>query len=241
MDSIIKKVYSEKLYILFNGESSLDHDLILYDIPLIISPVKRYKSYQVGGLDGELIEDEDTRSNGKVECVFSLLGPCTREKVRDIKRWLDTSGELLISDDFQFYFKTIITDFGDVERNLLNFGKFKVIFTVMPYEFAVDGKDWRIQRTNDLYNLHNKAYPRYRITGEGVCTLSVNGNDMSMNIGQNIVLDTYIQEAYKMDGTNQNLAVSGNFTSLALIPGVNEISITDGFVLEIQPNWGMRM
>lgn len=240
MDSLTKQISTEKLYVLFNGVTSLDLDLILYDIPVITSPTKRYNSYNVGGLDGELIEDEDTRSNAKVECVFSLLGPYTRKKVRAIKKWLDSSGELIISDDLSYYFKSIITDFGDLERNLLEFGKFKVTFTVMPYEFATDGMNWR-KITDEFYNRYDKSYPKYRIKGEGLCTLTVNGNSMSMNIGQNIVLDTRIQEAYKLDGTSQNLTVAGDFTKLALVPGVNEISITEGFELEIQTNWGMRM
>lgn len=82
------------------------------------------------------------------------------------------------------------------------------------------------------------AKPDYLIEGEGICTLTVNGNEMTANIGQNLTIDTYREVSYRTDdGTNNNIAVSGDYEGLFLPTGAVEISITSGFELKIKPNW----
>ena len=66
----------------------------------------------------------------------------------------------------------------------------------------------------------------------------MNGNAMSANIGQNLTIDTERMMAYRSNGELQNTSVTGDYENMYLKDGENEITITDGFDMEIVPNWG---
>ena len=105
-----------------------------------------------------------------------------------------------------------------------------------PYTYLESGNGLytAAQITENIYEL---AKPDYLIEGEGVCTLTVNGNEMTANVGQNLTIDTYREVSYRTDsGANNNIAVSGDYEGLFLPTGSVEISITSGFEL-IRPNW----
>ena len=83
-----------------------------------------------------------------------------------------------------------------------------------------------------------KKHPlSYIISGEGRCTITVNGKNMTANIGQNLTIDTELMIAYRTDGTTANTAVKGDYEDLYLQPGENQIGITRGFSMEVIPNW----
>ena len=114
--------------------------------------------------------------------------------------------------------------------------RFTATFICHGCQYLVDGA--REQGVEDVrYNPYFIAHPIYKITGEGVCYLEVNGNTMKANVGQNLTIDTEGMIAYRADGTLANMKVSGNYEELYLLEGENEISITEGFDLKIIPNW----
>ena len=88
-----------------------------------------------------------------------------------------------------------------------------------------------------LNNPGERCWPVYKIAGEGMCTVTVNGKQIKANIGQNLTIDTERKLAYRTDGTMQNTSVSGNYEDMALNPGKNSISVTGGFALTAIPNW----
>ena len=67
--------------------------------------------------------------------------------------------------------------------------------------------------------------------------LTVNGNKMTANVGQNLTIDTDLMIAYRTDGTSQNTEVTGEYEDLWLPPGENSVSVTAGFSLTVIPNW----
>ena len=79
--------------------------------------------------------------------------------------------------------------------------------------------------------------PIYRIAGEGFCTLTVNGNEFLANVGQEIIIDSSRQISYKNDGQMINTDVTGDYKWLWLTPGDNTLSVTDGFAVNITPEW----
>lgn len=87
------------------------------------------------------------------------------------------------------------------------------------------------------YHAGEESHPVYKILGEGVCTLTVNGKTMTANVGQNLTIDTDRQLAYRSDGTLNNTAVTGNYEDLVLVEGDNKVTITDGFDLKVIPYW----
>ena len=60
---------------------------------------------------------------------------------------------------------------------------------------------------------------------------------MTANVGQNLVIDTERELAYREDGTLSNTAISGDYEELFLQEGENSVTITEGFELKIIPNW----
>ena len=70
-------------------------------------------------------------------------------------------------------------------------------------------------------NPYDISKPVYKITGEGVCTLTVNGNEMTANVGQNLTIDTDLMIAYREDGILQNTAVTGEYENMYLKAGEN--------------------
>ena len=70
-----------------------------------------------------------------------------------------------------------------------------------------------------------------------MCTLTVNGNEIKANVGQNLTIDSDLMMAYRKDGIVMNTSVKGDYDGLWLNAGDNTITITDGFELKIQPNW----
>lgn len=91
-----------------------------------------------------------------------------------------------------------------------------------------------------LYNRYFLSHPVYKITGEGVCTLTVNGKTMVANVGQNLTIDTERKLSYRLDNTIMNTSVTGDYDDLYLLKGKNSIAITSGFRLKVIPNWRCR-
>ena len=87
------------------------------------------------------------------------------------------------------------------------------------------------------FNPYYISHPDYIITGEGVCVLTVNGKSMRANTGQNLTINTDLMIAYRLDGTMQNTAVTGDYQDMYLKEGDNQISVSSGFVLKVIPNW----
>lgn len=104
--------------------------------------------------------------------------------------------------------------------------------------FLVSGKREYDYRSREIqYNPYDICHPVYKITGNGNCTLTVNGRTMKATVGQNLTVDTEKMLAYRKDGTIMNTAVTGDYEELYLQPGENDIKITSGFTLKVIPNW----
>ena len=66
---------------------------------------------------------------------------------------------------------------------------FAVVSNMMaPYEYLFSGKK-EIEGTS-ITNLYDKSLPVYKIVGEGMCDFTVNGNMISVNVGQELIIDT---------------------------------------------------
>ena len=61
------------------------------------------------------------------------------------------------------------------------------------------------------------------------------------NIGQEAVINSELMISYKNDGQVINTDVSGDYEKLWLPHGNNVVSVSEGFVLTIIPQWGYRV
>ena len=108
---------------------------------------------------------------------------------------------------------------------------------------TVDGLKYLINGMNeyDISEINKNPYlmskPIYKIKGEGICTISVNGKTVKANVGQNLTIDTELMIAYREDGTMNNTAITGDYESLYLPEGDLSVTATSGFDVKIIPNW----
>ncbi len=235
MDSIKKNICGGMYDIQYKEDTAKAQGVLLYEYPQIEQAKKNYRVDTIPGRDGELVEEEDYKSNITITCSFSILHERLMPKVRELKRWLSGTGKLVFSDTPETFYEVLKVEHENLERDLKNYGRFEVRFICYPYEFLKSGQE--VLSKLD-YNPYDKCKPIYEVSGEGACELVVNGKSMTANVGQNMTIDTRLQVAYRKDGTMMNTAVSGDYSDLWIVHGSNTISITEGFLLKIKPRWG---
>lgn len=206
--------------------------------PSVPAPAIRVTETEIPGRDGVLVETDGCYEPITIPVEFNYLVPQDRwmDAYRKAKRWLTGTGWLVLEDDQGHMYKVLYVKITDTERTSRRLGNFTAEFTCDPYSYLVSGQ--REYPVDDvLYNPYMISHPVYKITGEGVCTVRVNGNAMTANVGQNITIDTERMIAYREDGTLRNTEVAGDYEELYLKEGDNTISVTDGFEVVVRPNW----
>lgn len=222
----------------FKGYSLSDIGIKISKRPDIPAPQKRVSYIQIAGRDGNLLQSDNTYEDIviPVDCNFIIEPSKWGQRFRQVKALLTGSGNLFFSDDTGVFYKCSNANIINNERLIKEAGEFTVEFTCYPYMYITSGQN--SYSADDIrLNPYMTSHPIYQITGDGMCTLTVNGNEMTANVGQNLTIDTDLMIAYRQDGTMQNTAVTGDYENLYLLPGDNAISITDGFDLKIIPNW----
>ena len=224
--------------IAFNDEDCAKYGIIPVRRPSVPAPEIRIRETEIPGRDGVLVESDRTYAPITIPIEFNFLGEADRwmSTYRKAKKWLSGSGWLLLGDDQEYTYHVYYCNITDTERTSRQLGKFTAEFVCYPYTFLVAGK--REYTASEVqYNPYSLSHPTYKITGEGMCTLTVNGKTMTANVGQNLTIDTDRMIAYRQDGTLQNTAVTGDYEDLYLQEGDNTIAITTGFGLSVIPNW----
>lgn len=225
--------------IIFNDMSNLQQGIKLYDYPEITASNENVNFHSVVGRLGSLVEHTRVHENIKVSCTFSIIGANISQKVREIKKWLKGPGNLSIDENHETFYDVQHIEYGDIERELKRYGRFTVFFHCVPYEYLYSGQSYFTPNAV-LYNLYDECSPIYKIVGEGVCVLTVNGNTFEINVGQDATIDTALMLTYRTDEI-LNTAAKGEYEGLKLKPGENTISITNGFTLTMAPRWGYEV
>lgn len=226
----------------YNGITGANLGLLLYDYPTFSGAGKSYSTFPIIGGRGELVGNDDYISNLIISCTFSIKSEAFSQKIRQIKKWLSGTGEITLSDSPDTYYQVLKIDYDSIEREIEHFGTFAAKFTCTPYEFLRTGKTAIEPDVNDtVRNPGDVSRPIYLISGDGDCTLTVNGNSMKAVVTDNLTIDTEKMLSYRTDGTMQNTAVTGDYEQLFLLEGVNKIQMTKGFGLKIIPKWGYEV
>lgn len=208
--------------------------------PAIPAAVEKITEKEVPGRNGTLHIKSGTFQNTEIPVEFNYIGKKEQwnERWRMAKQWLSaTDATLSFGDDSEFFYKISRVILGSNARVSEKIGRFSAGF------ITKDGLSYYKSGKNEMTISEAKnnpgivTQPNYIITGEGVCTLTVNGKTMKANVSKDIVINTELMLAYHLDKTSQNTAVSGNYEDLYLQEGMNEISVTEGFECKIIPNW----
>lgn len=208
--------------------------------PSIPAAKKRREEITIPGRDGSLYRTNGDYEPTEIPVRFNYIGPPDEwaARWRAAKKWLSAENTILkFSDDGGFFYKIAHVELGENERPTEKIGIFEATFVTRDgLSYLVEGQE-EYDVKDILLNLYEIAHPTYLITGEGRCTLTVNGNVMTANVGQNLTIDTDRMLAYRGNGTLQNTEVTGDFEKLYLQEGENDISISSGFGLKVIPNW----
>lgn len=225
--------------ITYNGKTAKSLGINITKRPDVPSPNKKIKSIDIPGRDGKLIEfnGEYEDIDIKVDMNFVSSPDEIGERFRNLKKWiLGNNGKLSFSDDTSIFYKVKYAEVGNLKREAREGASVLVTFTCDPYTYFANGEVAQVLK-NTLNNPYETSHPIYKIVGEGMCTLTVNGKTVKANVGQNLTIDTERMLAYRQDGTLMNTSLSGDYENLYLKPGDNKISVSSNFVTTIIPNW----
>lgn len=222
----------------FKDGKSTDYRILPIKRPNIPAPEKRVSEITIPGRDSVLLQEDGTYKPIVIPIEFNFMSAPDEwsDTYRKAKKWLSGSGELIFSDDPDYYYRAILCKITDSERISRQIGTFTAEFTCLPHMYIRDGKNPK-EVKDILSNPYEKSQPIYLITGNGTCTLTVNGKTMNATVGQNLTIDTERMIAYRADGDLMNTSVSGDYEDLYLNPGENTVSISSGFGLKVIPNW----
>lgn len=224
-------------YIDFNNIKTMELGLAVATRPSIPTPQPRGEYAQVSGRDGALLVTDGTFENIQIDVEMNYVRRpvYVGESYRAIKTWLTGGGKLKMSDDPEVFYKVKAATVGGYSRRGRMGADLTASFICDPFTYFESGLYSVLP--GKIYNQFYTACPQYVIEGEGVCTLTVNGNEITANVGQNLTIDTDLYIAYREDKTVMNTAITGEYEDMWLNHGENEVSITQGFDLKIIPNW----
>ncbi len=232
-----------KYFIIYNGQTNLDFGVSVVTRPSKPSPIMEYEEKPAPGRDGKLYIEKGY-GDIEISISFNFISKNNNNWEKDfrvIKRWLLNKGndkldKLKFSDDLEVFYKVSKVSIDTPERALKRIGRFNVTFTCNPYTYLEDGQD-ELSLPNTLYNDNYLAKPIYKITGEGVLTLNINGHVIKANVGQILTIDTELGLCYRTDGTFNNTALTAYYEDMYLIEGDNTFSYSGNFDIKIIPNW----
>lgn len=159
------------------------------------------------------------------------------DKIRQFRKLVRDAKELIFSDDPFYYRRIKAVTIGSCSRPAPTLGRMNVVFTLDPYSYAVSGKHFYDDPLDYKTNEHDQSWPVYHAQGSGSASLTVNGYTCTIDCSSGAVfLDTERSIAYGPAGQNRNSKTNADYKKLALKPGKNTISISNG-ALEVQPNW----
>ena len=216
--------------------------------PSIPAPKRRVQTVKIAGRDGELVIDEGLYESIVIKVEFNFLTKSPdqwMDAFRKAKEWLSGHGNLCFSDDMDWFFDVNYVEITDTERTTRRLGNFTAEFHCDPYMYSRDGQNLISVDESGLYNPYMTAHPIYYITGTGSGTLTVNGKTVdfvSESIGVltgMLTIDTDLMRTVHYS-TPANNAISGLYEDLYLRNGMNYISISSGFTVEIVPRWRTR-
>lgn len=208
--------------------------------PDIPAPQEKIKEYAVLGIDGKLYEKTGFYDDLEIPVEFNYWPKNENwfSAYARYKKIILSCRKLRLKENNDFYFKIKKVSIGTNQRISRNIGRFSVTFTVDPYYYLMQGLK-KYAHSSVTYNRYDSCRPIYIIEGEGTAILKVNEYECICNVGQNLIINTELMISYKEDGTNQNTAVSCDYDDLCLVPGSNTIEISNGFTLNVIPNWRM--
>lgn len=222
------------------NKTSSDMGLRFLAYPVFQYGTEKIEEIEIPGRVGCLTKRTGIYSDTVIEneLEFTTQNVAMNELKRlEIEHWLKNIKKVTYSDMKNYYFRVKKVEV-EFKRKYGFWGDVKAVFTCEPGLYTLNGlEELQLKTDEKLENLYGISAPVYKIMGEGMCTLTVNGKSVTANIGQNLTIDTERMLCYRTDGTMQNAAMTGKYENLYLKEGENTISFSGGFQVFVVPNW----
>lgn len=224
-----------------SGEKSSDYFLNFEEYPTIKHAQEEIKEEKIPG-KGAVHIRTGIYSDTEITLLLDLVLPREQEewmnaymKAHDFLKSLEIIS-FCDGPDIFYYVRAIKINAAD--RYSETAGDFKVSISCKPGIYLLSGTEELSIREFDGINKYSVCCPVYKISGEGVCALTVNGKTVTVNVAQTMIIDTDRMIAYREDsGEIMNTSITGNYEDLYLYSGENTISATEGFEISLVPNW----
>ena len=208
--------------------------LLICELPPITKPKLKVKETHIDGVDGSLYEELGYETYTKT----IKIGLKNNYDIDEIIDYFSGEGNLILSNEFDKYYKARIVDSIDYEK-LLRFRTADIKFRVQPFKYSNEEGVKTFDITNEtsinVYNNGNlKSKPIIKITGSGTIEFKQeNVSIFSYTFPENdtyVVIDSDKQDAY-VETTLKNRSMNGEFPIFKI--GKNTISWT-GTITKIE-------
>ena len=226
----------DKYFIIYGEKRNLDFNINVIKRPVKPSAEMEYEEVPIPG--GTTLYREKYYKDIEIPISFNFVSNKNEweKDFRNIKRWLNIKSEILkFSDDLEVFYKVKKIRIDTPERILKKLGKFTVIFTCNPYVYFKDGSEER-KLENYLYNYEIVSQPIYRIVGDGLLNLNINGKEVQINVGQEIIVNTELGLCFR-NGITNNVTLKCKYEDLYLREKDNTFTWNGNFKIYITPNW----
>lgn len=215
---------------IWKGASSLEKNIYIKNaLKLVPRAEKKVEKIEIPGRNGCLFADTESYRD------ISYTIECNTKKnadMNDIKQWLLGSGELVLSNQPDVFYKGYIYNQLDIETMVRFFKSFQVQFILQPFAYSLEKYIKKLEGEMEssliITDATEKMYPILNIYGNEEVNITINKQSLVVHPQQYITIDCEMLEAYK-DNQNANSKVLGDIGKIALNPGRNEIYIVGNY------------
>ena len=229
-------------YLIYNGESSADYDLLVGAQNTFNAPKRSVTKYTIPGRNGDLIKDNGCFEN--ISVPYTIVCKSGFENLADsISAWLKSPTSYCRLEDShhpEYYRMGLVTDAITYTTGALNHSaKATVTFDCKPQKWLTEGE--RVEKFTSAGTIFNPtkfaSKPLIKVYGNGQSTLKIGDYSMSLNLQAYVTIDSELMDCTRGNmNMNSYVVLTSGFPELK--SGMNLITFTGGITsIEITGRW----
>lgn len=229
-------------YLIYNGESSADYDLLVGAQNTFNAPKRSVTKYTIPGRNGDLIKDNGCFEN--ISVPYTVVCKSGFKNLADsISAWLKSPTSYCRLEDShhsEYYRMGLVTDAITYTTGALNHSaKATVTFDCKPQKWLTEGE--RVEKFTSAGTIFNPtkfaSKPLIKVYGNGQSTLKIGDYSMSLNLQAYVTIDSELMDCTRGNmNMNSYVVLASGFPELK--SGMNLITFTGGITsIEITGRW----
>lgn len=229
-------------YLIYNGESSADYDLLVGAQNTFNAPKRSVTKYTIPGRNGDLIKDNGCFEN--ISVPYTIVCKSGFENLADsISAWLKSPTSYCRLEDShhpEYYRMGLVTDAITYTTGALNHSaKATVTFDCKPQKWLTEGE--RVKKFTSAGTIFNPtkfaSKPLIKVYGNGQSTLKIGDYSMSLNLQAYVTIDSELMDCTRGNmNMNSYVVLASGFPELK--SGINLITFAGGITsIEITGRW----